>query len=1047
VPPGRFVGREHELAVIEELRSAAVHGRGRQLAVLTGEAGIGKTWLADASARAAAADGWVVTTGRCWPHGGAPPLWPWTAMLADLLGPAGSVIGSGLDRAGTDPERFAVFRAVAAAVAELERPVLVVLDDAHRAERAALLLLRFLATALEHRPLVLVVTRRPERPVDGRTADLLDELERDSTLLPLRPFGPREATALLVSYAGSAGPEPGRVATLLRATGGSPMFLARAAAFGVSEPDGRDLRQAVVDALNRLSPQSRATLAVAAVLGTGCSVGEVAAVRGQAATGVLCDLAEANGLVGVRAHEVVFDHDLIREAALGHLEPAALLDLHAAAAQLLAPIGPANRVARHALAAASRSTADSELAVDACRHAAAAARRGFDYEAAADLLGSAAALTARSPDSRTHAVVLIERAEAMLASGRLAEARPAFGSAADAAETACDPLLVARAVLGMGGVWVHEYRNTGERERVLARQRAALRALPDSAVGLRARLRLRLSAEAVYEGGPVEPVLDALAEARAVDDDRVLAEALSLTHHALLGPEHLHRRIGLANELVTTASAAGDGVLALFGLIWRTVDLYELGDPAAERALADVRERAQALGVATVGYIVSCMDVMRLIRNGRLEEAEAAAEVCRQRGIEVGDADALANHAAQLCTIRWLQDRDTELAGLVTKALDSTTLATPEYAFRILFSGVLARAGRLDEARAALADTLAGGVKAVPRSSTWTTAMTMTVDAAALLGDAALAGSAARQLEPFADRPVMPSLGITCLGAAARPLGLAALVGGDLDRAVAWLERAVAANDRIRHRPAAALSRADLADALDRRHRPGDRERAARLFATAAADAAALDMPRFARRWATRTQDLTAADPPVLSRRRGGWTLHARGACHDLPDLVGMAHLAVLIAAAGRDIDVTALCGAVQAADQPVVDMRALQEYRRRLQELGAELAEAEDGADLARAEALRDERDALLAEVDAAVGLGGRIRGLGAPPERARTAVRKAISRALTAISACDPVVGEELRASVTTGATCRYQPAKGTTTWRSRTSGPAAGLSTAAR
>jgi hypothetical protein len=35
-------------------------------------------------------------------------------------------------------------------------------------------------------------------------------------------------------------------------------------------------------------------------------------------------------------------------------------------------------------------------------------------------------------------------------------------------------------------------------------------------------------------------------------------------------------------------------VLALVELVWRTVGLYELGDPSAERGLADVREWADA---------------------------------------------------------------------------------------------------------------------------------------------------------------------------------------------------------------------------------------------------------------------------------------------------------------------------------------------------------------------------------------------------------------------------------------------------------------------
>jgi hypothetical protein len=72
--------------------------------------------------------------------------------------------------------------------------------------------------------------------------------------------------------------------------------------------------------------------------------------------------------------------------------------------------------------------------------------------------------------------------------------------------------------------------------------------------------------------------------------------------------------------------------------------------------------------------------------------------------------------------------------------------------------------------------------------------------------------------------------------------------------------------------------------------------------------------------------------------------------------------------------------------------------YRRRLAELDQDIAAAEDDSDLGRLERLQDERDALLDQVRSAVGLGGRARSSGTPQERARTAARKSIARALAA-------------------------------------------------
>src|SRR6059036_1097626 len=79
-----FVGRHDEL---EELRAGlegAATGRGRFFLVV-GEAGIGKTRLAEELAREAAQRTGVALWGRCWEGGGAPPYWPWVQVIRAYL--------------------------------------------------------------------------------------------------------------------------------------------------------------------------------------------------------------------------------------------------------------------------------------------------------------------------------------------------------------------------------------------------------------------------------------------------------------------------------------------------------------------------------------------------------------------------------------------------------------------------------------------------------------------------------------------------------------------------------------------------------------------------------------------------------------------------------------------------------------------------------------------------------------------------------------------------------------------------------------------------
>ena len=171
----------------------------------------------------------------------------------------------------------------------------------------------------------------------------------------------------------------------------------------------------------------------------------------------------------------------------------------------------------------------------------------------------------------------VEWAEAVLACGKLAEARPLFRRAAQLAEVEGDVPALARAALGLGGVWLREHRLTDETARVDALQRRALAALPPEApeaIVLRARLVARLAAEDAYRGGPIAPVIAAVDAARRTGDAQALAEALSLCHHVLLSPEHSHARPALADELIAAAAAAGDGLLTLIGLCWRAADLF-----------------------------------------------------------------------------------------------------------------------------------------------------------------------------------------------------------------------------------------------------------------------------------------------------------------------------------------------------------------------------------------------------------------------------------------------------------------------------------------
>ena len=141
---------------------------------------------------------------------------------------------------------------------------------------------------------------------------------------------------------------------------------------------------------------------------------------------------------------------------------------------------------------------------------------------------------------------------------------------------------------------------------------------------------------------------------------------------------------------------------------------------------------------------------------------------------------------------------------------------------------------------------------------------------AAAFGDQETAGEIHRSLLPYADLFVCSGAGLTIVdGSVRRYLGIAATVLGHLDEAVRHLRAAIAANEREGLAACAALATADLARALARRGRTGDRSEAEALAVSAAACAERLGMLPLLRdaRDLAAALDGSAAGP--LTRREG----------------------------------------------------------------------------------------------------------------------------------------------------------------------------------
>ena len=333
--------------------------------------------------------------------------------------------------------------------------------------------------------------------------------------------------------------------------------------------------------------------------------------------------------------------------------------------------------------------------------------------------------------------------------GDLRASRRSFERAYQLAELAGDGPAMAVAALGLAGLWVSERRTVTGSVMLEARLQQVLPLLDEhSAVAL--RIRARLAGEADYRRGETAGILAVLDEARAARDCVPLAEALSLAHHCLLGPDHVTLRRELAVELIKVSFRTERRSDRLMGLMWQTVDSYSAGDPHAGRFLGELRDHLDENDHPAVGFVVSAIEVMLAIRAGDLDEAETLVSICAKNGATAGDIDAQWWPGAQLVTIRWYQGRLAELLPMLAERVRSPALSAVDNSAVAGLAVAAALGGDARTAASCLAMLRGSDLARLPRSSSWLVTMNGIVEAAYLVEDAEIAAEAYELLRPYA---------------------------------------------------------------------------------------------------------------------------------------------------------------------------------------------------------------------------------------------------------------------------------------------------------
>jgi hypothetical protein len=654
-PPGPrpgailLAGRDRESKVLREAWAAAAGGQ-PGLVTITGEAGIGKTALAEALAAEAAGDGGTVLRTRCYETERSLFLQPIVEAIAPVATstPAGTLrqllgehatAAAGLlpeiamllgapppGRGSVEMERRRAFEAVRAFLRGLaERsPVLLLVDDLQYAGQSTVELMHFLGRERAGTRLLMVATVQAENDaqVDAALAPVARRVE----------VGPLDADAV-AQLARAAGRDElaGRI---LERTRGHTLFVVEVLRALASGEEGvpESLRTAVQARVRRAGPPVETLLRAAAVLGSTVDPLTLGAMLDLAPAAALeqCEAALGARLLVVSGRDYEFANDLIRDVLYASTPEPTRLAYHRRAADLLT--GQPESLARHAAAAG-----DSLRAGRAWLRAAEDATRRYAASDAVALATQALQAGEQAADLEVSARALVLRGRAHEATGAHAAALDDLTRGAEGARAAGDRRLEMLVLRELGGdVPVSRGKPASYFAANLESGLRIAESLGDRAseanflsrLGVIAANRLQLDAALGYG-------LRAVAAGRVGADEQALADGLDGLKTACLSLGDTRALAEVLAELTPLLRRRGD----LFLLQWAEFEGAFLAVAAADwdRATAAIEtaievNRASGYPHCTAWYMTHLGWLARL--RGRDDEAIAvgrrAVDLCEQ---------------------------------------------------------------------------------------------------------------------------------------------------------------------------------------------------------------------------------------------------------------------------------------------------------------------------------------------------------------------------------------------------------------------------------
>jgi DNA-binding CsgD family transcriptional regulator len=829
----RLVGRQAEWSVLSEAWSAALTGA-REVVLIGGEAGAGKTRLAAEFARQCHDAGAIVLFGTC-DEELALPYQPWVHALDHLLRslpgfgrpmnsdrdlgdllvllPQLERLLPGLPRpeaADPETERYLLFSAVdrVLAAAAGAAPLLVMLDDVHWAGRQTLEMLRHLVRAGSAARLMIIATFRDgAADLSDPLAESLVDLQRSESVVRVRLGGldtdgveqfvaaalDQELDSELRALAAAAAERSGGNAFFLGelwrhllhhgvVTRQNDRWVVHRDIATVGAPDS--VKDVVAGRMARLSRRARRLLELAAAAGQRVEFRVLSQSAGMSPDDVsagLDELVDSGFLISVGDHLLTYQfiHALVRDTVEEVMSPSTQAGLHLRIAEALEQIYEADRrsvyadLARHFGASAAVGGGDRGIRYG--RLAAGQAKSTGAYDEATSHLEAVLRMLPEATIEATE--VRVELGQIQIRAGHAFKAQDTHQLAFETARRHGWPQQAARAALGYEEA-VHQPGAPGGPAVRMVSEAIAL--IGDEQGPLRVHLQASLSRSLYLAGEQDDAVVAgelAMSMARAIDDSECLVAALQAVTTV---SRDTVRQFAASTELRDVAIKLGDswsGAYATANIVRALIELGRLEEAAEvlqqHKATAD---RGRFLVFQFMGHVY---DAVLALAGGRFDDAERAAEQARVVGESSDTVPDAGVYGLQMFAIRREQGRLAEVLP-VMRALNARN--EDPGVWRPGLTALYAELGMLDEARRELDLLAPNGFAAVPRDSVWPACLTFLAEACIACGAVQHAGTLMRELDRYAGRNLMIAMTI-CFGPADRLRGGLAQLAGNRQQA------------------------------------------------------------------------------------------------------------------------------------------------------------------------------------------------------------------------------------------------------------------------